>query len=99
MLLVQNVYKELRKTSNKQNKKYSRGKLSGMLGEIKQIFANVKSGEKLVVIQDSRASEGNKFGQHFNVQSAQKERKGKNPMQKDSEQRDPIVEFLKFTKV
>lgn len=40
---------------------------------------------------------GNKFRQSFDVQSAQKERKGKNPMQKNSEQRDLAVELLGFT--
>lgn len=42
---------------------------------------------------------GNKFRQSFDVQSTQKERKGKNAMWKDSEQKYPAVGLLRFAKV
>lgn len=53
MLLVQKDYSKLKKTSNKQNKKFSKEIQSGTLGEKKQIFANIRPGEKLVVFQHS----------------------------------------------
>ena len=43
---------------------------------------------------------GNKLRQSFDLQSAQKERKDKNPMPpKHSEQRDLALELLRVTKV